>query len=119
MNKILCSRLEFCFKHEVDISYPGVCNLKNGYKLRYLPTEQIELVTSNKLSDPGSLKTSVVKIKTTADCSVLTQIPTAHVILVLTTSESDKIIVGSTLYPATYTYQEKIPVTEITFTAIS
>lgn len=119
MNKVLCNRLEFCFLHEVDVTYPGTCKLKNGYKLHSLPTDEIELTVSSKVSDPGALKTETVKIKTAADCSLLTQIPTAQVILVLTTSTNEKCIVGSTLYPATYTYQEKIPVTEITFTANS
>lgn len=119
MNKILCNRLEFCFLHEVDVTYPGTCKLKNGYKFHYLPTDEVELTISNKISDPGALKTETVKIKTGADCAFLTRIPTARVILVLTTSENEKYIVGSIQYPATYTYQEKIPVTEITFTANS
>lgn len=119
MNRILCNRLEFCFLHEAEVTYPGVCKLKNGYKLRYLPTDEIELTVSSKISDPGALKTETVKIKTAADCSILTETPTARVILVLTTSENEKCIVGSTQFPATFTYQEKIPITEITFTANS
>lgn len=119
MNKILCNRLEFCFLHEVDVTYPGTCKLKTGYKLRYLPTDEIELTISSKISDPGALKTETVKIRTGADCSLLTQLPTAQVILVLTISTDEKYIAGSTQYPATYTYQEKLPVTEITFTANS
>lgn len=43
MNKILCNRLEFCFLHEVDVTYPGTCKLKNGYKFHYLPTDEVEL----------------------------------------------------------------------------
>ena len=47
MNKILCNRLEFCFLHEVDVTYPGTCKLKNGYKFHYLPTDEVELTNKD------------------------------------------------------------------------
>lgn len=119
MNKILCNKAEFCFLHEVDIIYPGTIKLKRGYQFHEIKLREIELTTSVKQSDPGTLKTTTVKIKTTDDCSILTKNPTANIILSLTTSENDKIIVGDTCYPAIFTYQEKIPTFEFTFTANS
>lgn len=115
MNPIICNRFEYCFLHEVQYVTPDTIKLKTGFRLRELSSWKIEYTRSDKNSDAGTIITETVKLKVNHK-TVLTELCDARLILVLHTSEGKCIIVGTSDYPITYSYQQKLPETEFTFT---
>lgn len=115
MQKIICNRFEYCFFHEVACVTQDNIKMKPGFKLRQLPSRTIEYTKSDKRSDAGTVITETVKVKIGEE-TPLTGLQGAKVILSLYTSEGDRIIVGSLGFPAMYSYSQKLPETEITFT---
>lgn len=115
MNHVICNHFEYCFLHEVHYVTPNAIKLKAGYRLRELFSRNIEYTRTNKESDAGTVTTETVKVKIAHD-TVLTELCDAKLILSLHTSDGKRIIVGSLDFPVTYSYQQKPPETEFTFT---
>ena len=115
MTTIICNRFEYCFTHEVNTITPVEVNLKAGYHFRELSSRSIDYTKTNKESDAGTIITETVKVKINHD-TILTQLCDAKLILILHTSDNKRIIVGLFDFPATYSYQQKPPELEFTFT---
>lgn len=115
MGIVICNRLEYCFVHEVLTVLPDGVRLRSGCSLRKQEASKIEYTKSDKPGDAGTIITEIVKIKTGVDTKSLTDIKDGRIILQLYTLDGI-ITVGSLMYPVTYSYQQKPPETEITFT---
>lgn len=115
MNPIICNRFEYCFLHEVHYVTPNTIKLKNGYRFRELFPKSIDYTRTNKESDAGTVITETVKVKIAHD-TLLTELCDAKLILALHTSDGKRIIVGLFDFPVSYSYQQKPPETEFTFT---
>lgn len=115
MNKIICTTLEYYFLHEIKSVTPSDIILKSGVSRRQLCVDKIEYTKSEKDSDAGMIVTESVKIKTGKE-TILTALPGAKLILVLHDSANNRIVVGTSEFPITYSCQQKQPEIEITFT---
>lgn len=115
MPTIICNRFEYCFLHEVHCVTPASVNLKSGYHLRELSSRSVEYTKTNKETDAGPVITETVKLKISHD-TILTQLNDAKLIVILHSSDNKRIIVGLFDNPVTYSYQQKPPETEFTFT---
>lgn len=115
MVQIICNHLEYCFLHEVLYVTSDTIKLKNGYHFRELSSPKIEYTRTNKESDAGTIITETVKLKTSQD-TVLTKLCNAKLLMALHTSDGKRIIVGTSDFPVSYSYQQKPPETEFTFT---
>lgn len=115
MSTIICNRFEYCFLHEVHSVTPVAVTLKFGYRLRELSSRSVGYTKTNKETDAGAVITETVKLKISHD-TILTQLNDAKLILILYTFDNKRIIVGLFDNPVTYSYQQKPPETEFTFT---
>lgn len=115
MTNAICNRLEYSFLHEVIFVTPDEVKLKSGFSFRELSSNKIEYSKSNKESDAGTVITETVKLKIGYN-TLLTELTDAKLILTLHTSDNIRIIVGSLQYPVVYSFQQKTPETEFTFT---